>query len=221
MRFLSMLLLSPMACLTLSYVSAHTQSQAAQTSESQAPVSGSQSPIPEEVPDEELAPAAVNLDVSQASPLIQALYQATRETKEGRLLDRLGEAKRLISGNAEIKAVDTQGRTALHWAVFGSSYTTNQKVLVAYEEIANELIEHSININREDAYNDTALDYLLYSPNFEMQTLLIEHGATSGFLAAFFQFFNQVSETNAPPTLLKCLRPSRRTLHLEKRSTFD
>jgi hypothetical protein len=206
MRFLSLLLMCRVACLTLSYGPAHTQSPTAQTSESQAPVSGSQSPIPEEVPDEELAPAAVNLDVSQTSPLIQALYQGTRETKEGRILDRLKEAKRLISGDAEIKAVDTQGRTALHWAVFGSSYTTNQKVLVAYEEIANELIGHGIDINREDAYNDTALDYLLYSPNFEMQTLLIEHGATSGFLAAFFQFFNQVSETRAPADAAKVFR---------------
>ncbi len=38
--------------------------------------------------------------------------------------------------------------------------------------------------------NVPALDYLLYSPNFEMQTLLIEHGASSGFLAAFFHFLN-------------------------------
>ncbi len=55
------------------------------------------------------------------------------------------------------------------------------------------MIERGADINREDVYNDTALDYLLYSPNFEMQTLLIEHGASSGFQAAFFHFFNQVS----------------------------
>jgi hypothetical protein len=50
-----------------------------------------------------------------------------------------------------------------------------------------------VELNREDTYNDTALDYLLYSPNFEMQTLLIEHGATSGFLAMSFHFFNKDS----------------------------
>ena len=37
-----------------------------------------------------------------------------------------------------------------------------------------------------------ALDYLLYSPNIEMQTLLIENGATSGFFPAFYNFFNQM-----------------------------
>jgi len=109
-------------------------------------------------------------------------------------LDRLAEAKKLIASNAEIKAGDAQGRKALRWAVFGSSYTTKPKVLVAYEEIANELIERGVDINREDAYNNTALDYLLYSPNFEMQTLMIEHGASSGFLAAVFPFFDQSSD---------------------------
>jgi hypothetical protein len=57
--------------------------------------------------------------------------------------------------------------------------------------VADELIQRGVEINHEDVHNDTALDYLLYSPNFEMQTLLIEHGATSGFLVASFNFMNQ------------------------------
>lgn len=142
---------------------------------------------------EELAPAAVQLDVSRNSPLLQLLYAATRETKQQAILDRLRDAQRLIESGADLKAVDPQGRTALHWAVFGSSYTVKPKVQVAYGEVANALIERGVELNREDRYNNTALDYLLYSPNFEMQTLLIEHGATSGFLAAFFQFFDQAS----------------------------
>jgi hypothetical protein len=141
---------------------------------------------PEEPPDEELEPAAVQLDVSRDSPLIQVLYRATRETKEQPILDRLAEAKDLVDSNADVKAVDANGRTALHWAIFGSSYATKPKVIVAYEEIADALVKHGVDINAEDAYHDTALDYLLYSPNFELQTLLIEHGASSGFLASFF-----------------------------------
>jgi hypothetical protein len=70
--------------------------------------------------------------------------------------------------------------------VFGSSFTTRQKVIVAYEELAHAMIARGVEINREDVYQNTALDYLLYSPNFEMQTLLVENGATSGFLAAHF-----------------------------------
>ena len=131
----------------------------------------------QEEPEEELAPAAVQLDVSKDSPLIQELYRATRETKEDAILVRLAAAKAMVDGGANLKAVDPQGRTALHWAVFGSSYNTKPKVIVACEQIADAMIERGVEINREDIYNDTALDYLLYSPNFEMQTLLIEHGA--------------------------------------------
>src|SRR6516162_1543428 len=154
--------------------------------------------VPEEAPEDELAPAAVELDVSQSSPLIQTLYKATRETKEKPTLDRLDEARKLIESGTDIKATDEKGRTALHWAVFGSSYATKPKVLVAYEEIADALIKGGVDINKEDVYQDTALDYLLYAPTFEMQTLLIENGATSGFLAAFQPLFRQDSDGSMP-----------------------
>ncbi len=159
-------------------------------------------PPEEEEPSEELAPAAVQMDVSRVPPLIQALYQATRETKENQILDRLATAKSLIP-NADLKATDEQGRTALHWAVFGSSYNVKPRVLVAYADIANDLIQRGIRINQEDVYQDTALDYLLYSPTFEMQTLLIEHGATSGFLAASYQYFKQMLQCSGDKDLSK------------------
>jgi hypothetical protein len=145
-----------------------------------------------EPPEGELAPAALQLDESKASPLIQVLYAATRETKVEPTLDQLAQAKNLVEKGADVKATDSLGRTALHWAIFGSSYANKQELIVAYEEIAAALLAHGVDINHEDTYNDTALDYLLYSPNFEMQTLLIEHGATSGFLTASFNFINEL-----------------------------
>jgi len=161
-----------------------------------------------EAEEEEMAPAAVEMDVSKDSPLIQELYRATRETKDKAILARLETAKGLVA-TADVKATDPQGRTALHWAVFGSSYNTNQKIIVAYEAIANELINRGVDINKEDIYNDTALDYLLYSPNFEMQTLLIENGASSGFLSAFYKFFNQTPASGPPPTHAEAVAMSR------------
>lgn len=152
-----------------------------------------------EAEEEEMSPAAVEMDVSKDSPLIQELYRATRETKDKAILARLETAKSLVPA-ADVNATDAQGRTALHWTVFGSSYNTNQKIIVAYEAIANELITRGVDINKEDVYNDTALDYLLYSPNFEMQTLLIENGASSGFLSAFYKFFSQAPSGGPPPT---------------------
>jgi hypothetical protein len=148
--------------------------------------------------DEELAPAAVQLDVSQSSPLIQKLYAATRETKEQPTLARLAEAKALLDGGADVKATDKDGRTALHWAIFGSSYASKPKIVVAYEGIADELISRGVDLNHEDIYQDTALDYLLYSPNYEMQTLLIENNATSGFLTASFRFVHQENSCDEP-----------------------
>lgn len=155
--------------------------------------------LPEETPEDELSPAALQLDLPDASPLIRELYQATRETKEKDILARLQEAKTLIDNGVDVKSTDAQGRTALHWAVFGSSYTTKQKVIVAYEEVADAMIKRGTNINREDIYQNTALDYLLYSPNFEMQTLLVENGATSGFLAAFYHFSNEGTMVASQP----------------------
>ncbi len=136
----------------------------------------------------ELAPAAVEMDKAADSPLIRKLYEATRETKEKNILERLDEAQKMIASGADVKPADALGRNALHWAVFGSSYATKPDVITEYEEIAHELIDRGVEINREDAYNDTPLDYLLYSPNFEMQTLMLEHGATSGFFAASYSY---------------------------------
>jgi hypothetical protein len=162
-------------------------------SQGQIPKIASQADIPPEAPEDELAPAVVERNVANESLLIQVLYKATRETKEGPILDRLAEAKKLIEGSTDLKATDPEGRTALHWAVFGSSYATKPRVLVAYEEIADTLIKVGVDINKEDVYQNTALDYLLYAPSFEMQTLLIENRATSGFLASLYHSYNESS----------------------------
>jgi hypothetical protein len=75
-----------------------------------------------------LRPPQVELDATKTSPVIQTLYKATRETKEQPIIDRLEEAKKLIEGGTDLKATDDKGRTALHWAVFGSSYALKPKV---------------------------------------------------------------------------------------------
>ena len=90
----------------------------------------------------------------------------------------------------------------------GSSYNIKPKVLVAYEEIADELIQKGVDLNKEDVYQDTALDYLLYAPTFEIQTLLIENGASSGFLAAFYHFFDE-EEQGVPQTHEAAVKMSR------------
>src|ERR1700720_586676 len=58
--------------------------------------------VPEEPPEDEFAPAAIEMDVSQESPLLQVLYKATRETKEKEVLARLDEAKALIQSGTDL-----------------------------------------------------------------------------------------------------------------------
>jgi LssY C-terminus len=190
----AVLAMGPMSLLiprarAVSHQLASAQGKTAQSQESASPPDSQ-----EEISEDELAPAALDLDVSKDSLLIRTLYQATRETKEQEILAQLAKAKEMLDRGADVKATDPEGRTALHWAVFGSSYNIKPKVLVAYEDIADDLIMRGVDVNREDAYQDTALDYLLYSPSFEMQTLLIENGASSGFLAASFQFVDEELE---------------------------
>src|SRR5262245_22124841 len=191
---------SELASQTAPGTPATTPSQATQAAQSVGPPRIPADQIPEEVPEDELAPAALKLDLSTAPPIIQALYQATRETKESEILARLEQAKALLERGADLRATDPQGRTALHWAVFGSSYSPQQKVLVAYEDLADAMITRGVDINREDVYQNTALDYLLYSPSFEMQTLLLENGANSGFLAGFYQPSEQCPVPGARPS---------------------
>jgi hypothetical protein len=108
--------------------------------------------VPDENAEEgELEPAAVAIDESGTSPLIRALYQATRLTKESQILEKLETAQKLLDADADVKAVDAQGRTSLHWAVFGSSYSTKPKTLVKYEEVAGALVAKGVEINRADA----------------------------------------------------------------------
>lgn len=94
-----------------------------------------------------------------------------------------------MDDGADVKATDAQGRTALHWTIFGSSYNVKTSILVAYEQIADALITRGVEINREDVYQDTALDYLLYSPIFEIQTLLIEKRCHQRISCRFVSLF--------------------------------
>jgi hypothetical protein len=94
-RWLLLAFLSASMLPVLAQAAASSSSQAAttgQTSEKDTPDASYQA-AEEEPPEGELAPAAIQLDVSQASPLIQELYAATRETKEQPTLARLVQAK--------------------------------------------------------------------------------------------------------------------------------
>ena len=142
---------APTQTSTLPTEAAPSQPAPSQTSPSTTSLAQSE-PKVEDLPEEgeateELVTPALKLDVSHESPLIQALYQATRETKEDAILARLADAKKLIN-TADMKATDAQGRTALHWTVFGSSYNTKTSVLVGKLEEVERWITEALHVGQ-------------------------------------------------------------------------
>jgi hypothetical protein len=127
----------------------------------------------------ELSAAQLQFDMSNRSALIRALYDATRETKEQQTLAILTQALELIHDGTDLQDADSYGRTALLWAAMGASPATKPAILKVYAKIADRLIDAGVDVGRKDIYNNTAFDYLLYSSDYEMQTLLLENGAMS------------------------------------------
>ena len=116
------------------------------------------------------------------------------------MLARLAHVKELIEGGADLKATDrarTDGAALGHFRCELSHQAKRAGGVRGNRGRADS--PRAWKSTGKMSYQDTALDYLLYSPSFEIQTLLIENGASSGFLAAFYNFFNQVSMC-LPPT---------------------
>ncbi len=137
--------------------------------------------------DSELRSVPAPLEMSTAPKLIQVLYQSTREGKEARVIELLEEARGLVRRREGVLATGPQGRTALHWTVFASTGFSRPKILAVCEELALDLIRAGVDVNREDQYQNTALDYLDQGPNDQLQTLLMEFGAVSGYFTGDLQ----------------------------------
>jgi hypothetical protein len=109
--------------------------------------------------------------------------------KEQAVLDRLAHAKQLCQWG-DLKATDAQG--APHCIGRFLVQVTHQAECSGgvRRETADALIHGGVDINKQDMYQDTALDYLLYT-SFEMQTLMVE--PHQRFAVAFYDFFKQIS----------------------------
>ena len=116
----------------------------------------------------------------ESSPLLDALYQASRQDNEKEMTRLLTQAQDLLKQNANVKAVGDQGRTALHWAVIGAMYAKSEKQLQTYLDVVEQLITRGADVNAEDEFGATALDYQENSPHGELTPLLLENGARNG-----------------------------------------
>lgn len=118
--------------------------------------------------------------ITQSSSLIDALYQASRKDSEKDSDPLLQKAQELIAQNADVKATDDRRRAALHWAVIGAIYAKNEKQVATYLALISQIINRGANINSEDEFGATPLDYQENSTRFELTSLLIENGARNG-----------------------------------------
>jgi hypothetical protein len=116
----------------------------------------------------------------ETEPLLDAIYQSSRQERSKDSLRYLEQARQLLNQGARVDAKDAQGRTALHWTVIGAMYAQEEKQVQAYLELADLLISRGVGINVEDEYGNTALDFQEVSPNDQILYLLVDNGARNG-----------------------------------------
>ncbi len=113
-----------------------------------------------------------------ASSLIEAVYLSSREDRNTAAY--LDQAKTMLARQkADAKAADDKGRTPLHWAVIGAMYADKNSA-TSYIDLAELLIAAGSDVNVEDAYGNTPLDYQEMSSTQEMLELLLEAEARYG-----------------------------------------
>ncbi|MCI0665307.1 MAG: ankyrin repeat domain-containing protein, partial [Acidobacteria bacterium] len=113
-------------------------------------------------------------------PLLEALYQASRDEHSKDSMQLLAQARDLITQGADVKTKDVEGRTPLHWAVIGSIYARDEKLIQAYLELVELLISRGAEVNAQDKYGNTPLDFQEVSSNDEILYLLLDQGASNG-----------------------------------------
>jgi hypothetical protein len=125
--------------------------------------------------DEEMPPAKKKFTPAQS--LNEALYLSTREDRNTRAY--LDQAKKMLdAAGADSKATDSQKRTPLHWAVIGAIYA-DKKQASSYLDLAELLIAQGADVNAEDHYGNTPLDYQELSSAQQMLELLLEADGTA------------------------------------------
>ncbi len=115
------------------------------------------------------------------TPLVEAVFQASRQKNVGASLEYIEQATELIEKGADVKEKGSDGRTALHWVVVGAIYSNKAKLDEAYWELAELLIANGADVNAEDNYGNTPLDWAEVASNEEIADLLIANGAQNGF----------------------------------------
>jgi ankyrin repeat protein len=90
--------------------------------------------------------------------LIESLQQAGRQKRAAESLRYLEQAQKLLDASG-MQAVDSKKRTALHWCVISAQSASNAKLKSAYSRLIEELLSAGADVNAQDWYGNTPLDY--------------------------------------------------------------
>jgi hypothetical protein len=119
----------------------------------------------------------------QADPklaLIDAIRQAGRERSAAAFLQQIEAADALVP-SADVAAVDSRKRTALHWSVLSAHSSSSAKLNDACRRLIEDLLAAGADVNAQDAYGNTPLDYQQRSPAGLLEEVLIEQGGQRGY----------------------------------------
>lgn len=83
-----------------------------------------------------------------------------------------------------MKAKGPQGLTPLHWTVIADMDRTHENLRVAYLELAENLPAGGADINAEDEFGNTPLDWQEVSSNADLIELLLESGVRHGYYSS-------------------------------------
>ncbi len=123
------------------------------------------------------AQASVESLSNAASQPVHLIRMAARERNPGRSSGRISDGMRAIGNDGNLQALDEQGRTVLDWAVIGSNNARRKGHREAYLKLMETLIDAGIDVNAEDSYGLTALDWEEVETDEDFQFLLLEAGA--------------------------------------------
>ncbi len=114
-------------------------------------------------------------------PLLGALQISVRCQKANDSKKFIELARILVSKGYDVRAVDKQKLTPLHWTVIGGICANDVKQAQAYGDLATLLISGGADVNAEDEYGNTPLDWQMYSKSEELLQVLLESGARHGY----------------------------------------
>jgi hypothetical protein len=115
--------------------------------------------------------------------LIESLQQAGRQKRAAESLRYLEQAQKLLDASG-MQAVDSKKRTALHWCVISAQSASNAKLKSAYSRLIEELLSAGADVNAQDWYGNTPLDYQRQPASQEIEQILIEQGGQYGYTQA-------------------------------------